>query len=106
MKNKITSCGDKGGVIAEGHERLRQLSEVGLDGAGDGLVLPLEPILQVNFFHFPPVEAHGQQLVDLGRDADQSIKSLILQAAVFQLTDARANEVESDLVQTRLFVFR
>jgi hypothetical protein len=103
---KITSCGDKGGVIAERHERLRQLSEVSFDGAGDGLVLPLEPILQVEFVHFPPVQAHGQQLVDLGRDAHQSIKSLILQAAVLQLADARADEVESDLVQARLFVFR
>ena len=79
-KKGRTGGGDEGRVVAEGHERFGQLAQVGLDGAGDGLVLPLEPILQAEPVGFPPVQAHRQQLVHLGRHAHQPVQALVLQS--------------------------
>ena len=92
-------------MISERHERFGQLSQIGFDGAGDGFVLPFEPVFQAELVAFPPVQTHGEQLVDLGRDADHAVKTLVLQTAVFQLPEAGAHEMKAHLVQSRLLVF-
>ena len=52
----------------EGHDRLRQVPEESLDSRGDGLGLPLYRVVKVDPVSFPPVQAHRQQLSNLGEE--------------------------------------
>lgn len=53
-------------MVAERHERLRQLAQISLNGARDRLIFPFEAVFKVELFHFPPVEAHCEQLANFG----------------------------------------
>ena len=77
---QLTSSLDELHVRLEGHDGLREVPEEGLDGRGDRLGLPLQPVVQVQLVHFPPVQPHRQQLCHLGSHPHHSVEALLLQS--------------------------
>ena len=78
--HQLTSSLDELHVRLEGHDGLRQVPEEGLDGRGDRLGLPLQPVVQVQLVHLPPVQPHRQQLRHLGSHPHHSVEALLLQS--------------------------
>ena len=78
--SRLTSSLNEVMVALVGHDGLRQVPEEGLDARGDRLGLPLQPVVQVQLVHLPPVQPHRQKLRHLGGHPHHSVEALLLQS--------------------------